>query len=133
MTLIRHIGTVLGLGKDRESLEQFWGALAEMAKKCDTSSGEEESIHYFFIINKKNYEIQRNLSTANLPPPPLQEALNVALVDEKGISNQLKMTRSCKSPNPVNNTAANVYRITKKEVQLCLTVSTRSAVFCSIY
>ena len=25
--------------RDRESLEQFWGALAEMAKKCDIAAG----------------------------------------------------------------------------------------------
>ena len=33
--------------RDRESLEQFWGALAEMAKKCDISAGEEVDKRYF--------------------------------------------------------------------------------------
>ena len=46
--------------RDRESLEQFWGALAEMAKKCDITAGEEEWIRDIFINNMKNYDIQRN-------------------------------------------------------------------------
>ena len=60
---------------DRESLEQFWGALAEMA----IAAGEEEWIRDFFINNMKNYDIQRKLLTEILPP---REALNVELIDE---------------------------------------------------
>ena len=30
--------------RDRESLERFWGVLAEMAKKCDIAAGEVERI-----------------------------------------------------------------------------------------
>ena len=68
--------------RDRESLEQIWGALAEMAKKCDIAAGEEEWIRDIFINNMKNYDIQSKLLIETLPP---REALNVALIDEKGI------------------------------------------------
>ena len=80
--------------RDRESLEQFWGALAEMAKKCDIIAGEEEWIRDIFINNMKNYDIQRKLLTETLPP---REALNVALIDEKGILNDLKLANNFKS------------------------------------
>ena len=45
--------------RDRESLEQFWGSLAEMANKSDIAAGEEEWIRDIFINNMKNYDIQR--------------------------------------------------------------------------
>ena len=64
--------------KDRESLENFWGALAEMAKICDIPTGEDEWIRDIFINNLKNSDIQRKLLTETLPP---LEALNVALID----------------------------------------------------
>ena len=80
--------------RNRESLEQFCGALAEMAKKCDIAAGEEEWIRDIFINNMKNYDIQRKLLTETLPP---REALNVALIDEKGILNHLKPTNNLKS------------------------------------
>ena len=66
--------------RDRESLEQFWGALAEMAKRCNIPTGEDEWIRDIFINNMKNSDIQRKLLTETLPP---LEALNVALIDEK--------------------------------------------------
>ena len=81
--------------RDRESLEQFWGALAEMAKKCDIAAGEEEWIRDIFINNMKNYDIQMKLLTETLPP---REALKVALINEKGILNHLKLTNKFK-PN----------------------------------
>ena len=80
--------------RDRESLEQFWGALAEMVKKCDITAGEEEWIRDIFIHNMKNYDIQRKLLTETLPP---RESLNVALIDKKGKSNHLKLTNNFKS------------------------------------
>ena len=80
--------------RDRESLEQFWGALAEMAEKCDIAAGEEEWITDIFINNMKNYDIQRKLLAETFPPP---EALNVALIDQKGILNHLKLTNTFKS------------------------------------
>ena len=79
--------------RDRESLEQFWGALAEIAKKCDIAAGEEEWIRDIFINNMKNYDIQRKLLTKTLPP---RKALNVALIDEKGTLNHLKLTNNFK-------------------------------------
>ena len=54
--------------RDRESPEQFWGALAEMAKKCDIAAAEEEWIRYIFTNNMKNHAIQRKLLTETLPP-----------------------------------------------------------------
>ena len=66
------------------ALEQFWGALAEMAKKCDIAAEEEEWIRDIFINNMKNYDIQRKLLTETLSP---REALKVALIDEKGTLN----------------------------------------------
>ena len=80
--------------RDRESLEQFWGALAKMAKKCDITAGEEEWIRDIFINNMKNYDIQKKLLTETLSP---REALNVALIDEKGILNHLKLTNNFNS------------------------------------
>ena len=77
--------------RDRESIEQFWCALAEMNKKCDIGAGEEEWIIDIFINNMKNYDIQRKLLTETLLP---REALNVALIDEKGILNHFKLTNN---------------------------------------
>ena len=65
-----------------------------MAKKCDITAGEEEWIRDIFINNMKNYDIQRKLLTETLPP---RKALNVALIDEKGILNHLKLTNNFKS------------------------------------
>ena len=79
--------------RDRESLEQFWGALAEMAKRCDIPTGEDEWIRDIFINSMKNSDIQRKFLTEPLPP---LEALNVALIDEKGITNHMKMTSTFK-------------------------------------
>ena len=73
------------------SLEQFWGALAEMARKCDIAAGEEEWIRDTFINNMKNYDIQRKLLTETLPP---REAQNIAIIDEKEILNHLKLTNN---------------------------------------
>ena len=53
--------------RDRESLEHFWDALAEMAKKCDITAVGEEWIRDIFINNMKNYDIQRKLLTETLP------------------------------------------------------------------
>ena len=54
--------------RDRESPEQFWGDLAEMAKKCDIAAAEEEWIRDIFTNNMKNHAIQRKLLTETLPP-----------------------------------------------------------------
>ena len=80
--------------RERNLLVQLWGATPEMANKCDISTGEDEWIRDNFIINMKNSDIQRKLLTETLPP---LEELNLALIDEKGITNSNKMTNSFKS------------------------------------
>ena len=64
-----------------------------MAKKCDISAGENEWIRDIFIISMTNSDIQRKLPRETRPP---LEALNVALIDEKGIT-KMKMTNIFKS------------------------------------
>ena len=75
--------------RDRESLEQFWGALAEMAKKCNISARYRD----IFINNKKN-SVQCKLLSETVPP---LEALNVALIDKKGLTNHMKILKKNKS------------------------------------
>ena len=77
--------------RERESSEQLWGAFAKMAKKSDISAGEDEWIRNNFIINMKNSKIQRMLLTETLP---ILEALNVALLDQKKVTNHVKMTNN---------------------------------------
>ena len=74
--------------------QKFWGALAEMAEKCDISSGEEEWIRDIFINKMRNYDIQRELLTETLAP---QDALRLALVHEQKDMCQLKMTNTTKT------------------------------------
>ena len=64
-----------------------------MTKKCDVAAGEEEWIRDIFINNMKNYDIKRKLLTKTLP---LREALNIAVIDKKGILNQQKLTKNFK-------------------------------------
>ena len=68
--------------KDRESYEQFWGALTDLASKCNIKESDEaEWIRDIFICNMKNTDTQRKLLSATISP---SEALNQALIDEKG-------------------------------------------------
>ena len=97
--------------RDRESLEQFWGALAEMAKRCNIPTGEDEWIRDIFINNMKNSDIQRKLLTETLPP---LEALNVALIDEKGITNHIKMTSTFKSNGYSSNKSFNHFNVKRE-------------------
>ena len=97
--------------RDRESLEQFWGALAEMAKKCDITAGEEEWIRDIFINNMKNYDIQRKLLTETLPP---RETLNVALIDEKGTLNHPKLTNNFKSNGSSVHKSNNHFKVKRE-------------------
>ena len=97
--------------RDRESLEQFWGALAEIAKRCDIHTGEDEWIRDIFINNMKNSDIQRKLLTETLPP---LEALNVALIDEKGITNHNKMTNAFKSNGYSSNKSFNHFDVKRE-------------------
>ena len=94
--------------RDRESLEQFWGALAEMAKSCDIPTGEDEWIRDIFINNMKNSDIQRIPLTKTLPP---LEALNVALIGEKGITIHIKMTSTFKSNGYSSNKPFNHFNV----------------------
>ena len=69
--------------RDRGSLEQFSG-----------DAGQDEWIRGIFINNMKNSVMQQKLLTKTLPP---REALNVALINKKGIFNHLKTTNNFKS------------------------------------
>ena len=78
--------------RDRESLEHFWGALAEMAKKFDRRRRRVDTRHF----HKQLEKLQHPKKTVNRNPSP-REALNVALIDEKEILNHLKLTNNVKS------------------------------------
>ena len=97
--------------RDRESLEQFWGALAVMAKRCDIPTGEDKWIRDIFINNTKNSDIQRKLLTETVPP---LEALNAALIDEKGITNHIKMTSTFKSTGYSSNKSFNHFNVKRE-------------------
>ena len=97
--------------RDRESLEQFWGALAEMAKRCDIPTGEDEWVRDIFINKMKNSEFQRKLLTETLPH---LEALNVALIDEKGITNHMKMTSTFKYNGYSSNESFNHFNVKRE-------------------
>ena len=97
--------------RDRESLEQFWGALAEMAKRCNISAREDKWIRAIFINNMKNSETQRKLLTSTLPP---LEALNVALIDEKRITRHMKVTSDFKSNGYSSNKPFNHFNIERE-------------------
>ena len=88
----------------KENLKQLWGALVEITENCDISSREEKWIRDIFINKKKNFELQRKHFTETLPP---QEATDVALADEKEISNHYhsKTTSIFYSCYPLNNNA----------------------------
>ena len=75
-----------------------------MAKRCDIPTEEDEWIRGTFINNMKNSDIQRKLLTETLPP---LEASNVALIDEKGITNHIKMTSTFKSNGYSSNKSFN--------------------------
>ena len=79
-----------GKQKDRESYEQFWGALTDLAITCNIKETDEaEWIKDIFICNMKNTDTQRKLMSATTSP---SEALNQALTDKKGYFNHQKLT-----------------------------------------
>ena len=91
--------------KDRESYEQFWGALTDLASTCNIKESDEtEWISNIFICNMKNTDTQRKLLSATISP---SEALNQALIDEKGYFNQQKLTNMSRSST--NGTTWNEY------------------------
>ena len=75
--------------KDRESYEQFWGALADLA--IIKESDEAEWIGDIFICNMKKTDTQRKLLSTTISP---SEAFNHALIDEKGYFNHQKLTNT---------------------------------------
>ena len=81
--------------KDRESYEQFWGALTDLASTCNIKESEEaEWIRDIFICNMKNRDTQRKLLSATISP---SEALNQALIVKKGYFNHQKLTNMSRS------------------------------------
>ena len=82
-----------------------------MAKRCDIPTGEDEWIRDIFINNMKNSDIQRKLLTENLPP---LEAFNVALIEEKGITNHIKMTNTFKSNGYSSNKSFNHFNVKRE-------------------
>ena len=68
--------------KDRESYEQVWGALSDLARSCEIGiNAEQEWIRDVFIFNMKNCDLQRRLLSETLNP---MDVLNQAIIDEKG-------------------------------------------------
>ena len=68
--------------KYRESYEQFWGALTDLASTCNIKESDEvQWMRDIFICNMNNTDTQRKLLSASISP---SEALNQVLIDEKG-------------------------------------------------
>ena len=81
--------------KDRESCEQFWGALTDLASTCKTRENDEaEWIKDIFVCNMRNTDTQRKLLSARISPT---EAFNQALIDEKGYFNYQKLINIARS------------------------------------
>ena len=76
--------------KDRESYEQFWRVLTDLASTGIIKENDEaEWIRDVFICNMRNTDTQRKLLSTTVSPT---EALNQALVDERGYFNHQKLT-----------------------------------------
>ena len=83
--------------KDRESYEQFWGALSNLARFCEIEiNAEQEWIRDVFIFNMKNCDLQRRLLSETLSSV---DALNQAIInlDKKGYYNHMKLTNMTRS------------------------------------
>ena len=81
--------------KDRESFEQTWGALVDLANTCNIRETDEaEWIRDIFICYMKNTETQRKLLSASIRP---SEALNQALINKKSYFNQRKFINMVRS------------------------------------
>ena len=73
--------------KDRESYEQFWGALSDLARVCKIGiNAEQEWIKDVFIFSMRNCELQWWLLSKTLNPV---DALNQAKIERKN-------NKSCK-------------------------------------
>ena len=82
-----------------------------MTKRCNIPTGEDEWIRDIFINNMKNWDIQRKLLMETLFP---LEALNVALIDEKRITNHIKMTSTFKSNGYSSNKSFNHFNVKRE-------------------
>ena len=83
--------------KNRESLEQFLGALTDLARTCNIrESNEAARIRDVIICNMRNSETQLKLLSATISP---SEDLSQALKDEKGYFNHQKLTNTANSTN----------------------------------
>ena len=81
--------------KDPESYEKIWGALTNLASTYNIKENDEaEWIRDVFICNMGNTDTQRKLFSATISPT---DALNQALIDEKGCFNHQKLTNVARS------------------------------------
>ena len=81
--------------KHRKSYEKFWGAQTVLACTCKIKENDKaEWLRDVFIGNMRNTDTQRKLSSATISPT---EALNQALIDEKGYFNHQKLTNMARS------------------------------------
>ena len=103
--------------KDRESFEQFWGALTALASTCTKRETDKaEWIKDIFICNMKNTETQRKLLSATISS---SEALNQSLIEEKGNFNHQNLTNMARSStNGSTFKSFNSYNQIKKEPSL---------------
>ena len=93
--------------KYRESYEQFWGALSDLARSFGIGiNAEQEWIRDVFILNMKNCDLQRRLLSETLN---LMVALNQAIIDEKSYYNHLKLTNMTRSFNTTGS-SGRVYK-----------------------
>ena len=93
--------------KDRESCEQFWGELSDLARSCEIGiNAEQEWIRDVFIFKMKKCDSQRRLLSETLNP---LDALNQAIIDEKGYYNHLKLTNMTRSFNTTGS-SGRVYK-----------------------
>ena len=86
--------------EDRESYEQFWGRLTELARTCEIElNTEQEWFRDVYIFDIRNCDLQLRLLSETLNPV---DALNQAIIDETGYLNHKKLTnltRANKSSN----------------------------------
>ena len=83
--------------RDRESYEQFWGALSDLARSCEIGiNAEQKWIRDVFIFNMKNCDLQRRLLSETINSV---DALNQAIIEEKGYYNHLKLTNMTRASN----------------------------------
>ena len=87
-------------------MEKFYGCVREISLSCDLGSHEESIIRDVFIANIQDVEIQRELLKETRTA---KKALEVAMNNEMGIQNQLKMsgTAAQTTTNEITSTTVN--------------------------